>query len=60
MYEIIDTRELAKRWCLPETWIREHTRSRCSSPIPHIRAGRYIRFEWLSPKLEQWWAHHRQ
>jgi hypothetical protein len=48
---LIDSRELAKRWCVPESWIRERTRARTTDPIPHVRLGRYVRFDWLSPEL---------
>ena len=33
-YEIIDSVELAKRWVLPTSWIREQARSRATDPIP--------------------------
>ncbi len=36
MFEIIDSRKLAKRWCVPESWIRDRTRSRTSDTIPHV------------------------
>jgi hypothetical protein len=52
--ELIDAAELAKRWSLPVSWIREQTRSRASDPLPHVRFGKYVRFAWLSPELEQW------
>jgi hypothetical protein len=59
IYEVIDSAELAKRWNLPESWIREQTRHRAADPIPCVRAGRYVRFEWGSPKLLAWWAKRR-
>ena len=37
----IDCPELAKRWKLPESWIREQVRKRSDDPIPHVRFGRY-------------------
>lgn len=52
-YEFIDSRELATRWSLPETWIRERVRTRCDDPPPHVRFGKYIRFRWGSPELER-------
>jgi predicted DNA-binding transcriptional regulator AlpA len=52
--EFIDTKELAKRWCLPESWIREQVRRRCTDPLPHIKFGKYTRFRWASPELEGW------
>jgi hypothetical protein len=53
-YEFIDSKELAARWALPESWIREQVRSRASDPLPHIRFGKYVRFRWGSPELEGW------
>jgi len=53
-FEFIDCPELAKRWKLPESWIREQVRSRASDPIPHIRFGKYVRFRWGSVELDQW------
>jgi hypothetical protein len=53
-WELIDATELAKRWSLPASWIREQTRSRATDPLPHVRFGKYVRFAWLSPELEQW------
>jgi len=53
-YEFIDSKELASRWGLPESWIREHVRDRSADPIPHVRFGKYVRFRWGSPELEDW------
>lgn len=43
-YEVLTAEELAARWRVPETWVREQTRSRSKDPLPHIRLGRYVRF----------------
>ena len=54
-FEIIDCPELAKRWSLPESWIREQVRSRAAAdPIPHVRFGKYVRFRWGSAELDAW------
>lgn len=53
-YEFIDSEELALRWNLPESWVREQVRTRSTDPIPHIRFGKYVRFRWGSPELEDW------
>jgi len=53
-YEFIDCKELASRWALPVSWIREQVRSRAADPLPHIRFGKYVRFRWGSPELEGW------
>ena len=57
--EVIDAAELATRWNLPESWIREQTRTRACDPLPCIRFGRYVRFEWDSPQLAAWYARRR-
>jgi hypothetical protein len=54
--EVIDARELARHWKVPESWVRNHTRQGfVADPIPHKKLGRYTRFEWGSPKLKAWW-----
>ena len=53
-YEIIDSRELARRWTLPESWVRGHVGVDNVDPIPHLRFGRYVRFRWSSPELNSW------
>lgn len=58
--EIIDADELARRLRVPRTWVREHTRVRATDPIPHIKLGRYVRFEWGSSELNAWIANRRR
>jgi len=58
--EIIDSMEFAKRRGLPLTWVQNHTRRHCSDPIPHVKLGALVRFEWGSDELEQWWGKHRK
>jgi len=53
-YEFIDCGELAKRWNLPESWILDQVRIRSADPLPHVRFGKYVRFRWGSPELEEW------
>jgi hypothetical protein len=55
-FEVLTAEELAERWRVPESWIRDQTRSRCADPIPHVRLGRYVRFSWGSPDLSNWWT----
>lgn len=59
LYEVINSEELAKRWKVPQTWVRDYVRDRAPDPIPHVKLGRYVRFEWTGPELEDWWARHR-
>ena len=53
-YEIVTAEELASRWRVPPSWIREQTRRRCIDPLPCLRFGRYVRFQWISPELDAW------
>ena len=55
-YEVVDAIELAQRWRVPVSWIREQTRNRAADPLPCLRFGKYVRFRWQSPELEQWLA----
>lgn len=52
--EIIDSKELASRLNLPESWVRDAVRRRAIDPIPHLRFGKYVRFAWGSPELTEW------
>jgi hypothetical protein len=53
-YEFIDCKQLAVRWSVPETWVRERVRTSSDDPLPHVRFGKYVRFRWGSPELEDW------
>ena len=53
-YEFVDSKGLASRWNLPESWVREQVRARSADPLPHVRFGKYVRFRWGSPELEDW------
>ena len=57
--EIIDSKQLATRLRVPESWVRDRVRVRSDDPLPHVKIGRYVRFEWGSPDLVEWWARHR-
>jgi hypothetical protein len=57
-FEVIDADELARRWNLPVSWIRSHTRRRTLDEIPHLKCGKYVRFRWASPELEHWLSSH--
>jgi hypothetical protein len=60
--ELIESAELAARWRVPESWVRNRTRARTprEERIPCLRLGRYVRFEWGSPKLQEWLEKKRQ
>jgi excisionase family DNA binding protein len=40
--KLLDAGEVAERLNVPVSWVRESTRS---GAMPHIRLGRYVRFE---------------
>ena len=54
--ELIDSRELASRLRVPESWVRNRTRgcTPASERIPCIRLGKYVRFCWHSAELQDW------
>ena len=49
-----DSQQLAERWSVPESWVREYVRKRVTDPIPHYQFGKYVRFAWGSPELANW------
>ncbi len=59
MQEIVDAKEIANRLCVPVTWVYEHVRSRAQDPMPHLRLGRYVRFQPESPEFRAWLERHQ-
>lgn len=57
--EIIDSAELARRLSVSKRWIEDNTRVG-REPIPHMRFGRFVRYEWASPALNEWLANRRR
>jgi hypothetical protein len=53
-YEFIDSSELARRWDVPVSWIRDQVRKRAEDPLPHVNLGKYVRFLWGSPEIQAW------
>jgi len=45
--QILTLAELAERLKVSERWVYEKSRRRCLNPLPCIRIGRYLRFDWL-------------
>ena len=54
VYSILDTDGLAEKLTVKACWIRNHVQPTHPDPIPHLRLGRYVRFEWGSPQLQKW------
>ena len=44
--QIFTLSEIAGRLKVSERWVYEKTRRRCLNPLPCIRIGRYLRFNW--------------
>jgi hypothetical protein len=60
-YELLNAKELGARWKVPESWIRLYSGPSCpkeQQPIPCLRLGRYVRFRWDSPELNDWIKKH--
>lgn len=55
-----DAHDLAALLKVPVSWVREQTRKRATDPIPHLRMGRYVRFEIDSPAFGAWLQRHRK
>jgi excisionase family DNA binding protein len=45
---ILTPEEVAARLKVPPSWVYEKTRARCRNPMPCLRLGRYIRFDWTA------------
>jgi hypothetical protein len=45
--------ELATRWKVTASWVRKQLAS-ADDPLPHVKMGRYVRFLWASPELNDW------
>lgn len=50
MEEILTPTQVAERLQVKSSWVYEQTRERAevrnSDPLPHIKMGRYLRFDW--------------
>jgi excisionase family DNA binding protein len=46
--QILTLKEVAERLKVSERFIYEKTRRRSQNPLPVIRIGRYLRFDWTS------------
>lgn len=58
--DLCDAKELASRLKVPISWVREQSRSRAADPIPHIKLGRYVRYERNSPAFKTWLERRRK
>jgi predicted DNA-binding transcriptional regulator AlpA len=48
--EILTPQQVAERLQVPVSWVYEQSRNRSSirvpDPLPHMKLGRYLRFDW--------------
>jgi excisionase family DNA binding protein len=49
--ELLTVEEVAQRFKVPRTWVYAAVRGRTRRKLPHVRIGRYIRFEETAVKL---------
>jgi excisionase family DNA binding protein len=45
---ILTLEEVAARLKVSPRWVYEKSRRRCQNPMPAMRIGRYLRFDWLT------------
>ena len=59
---LLTASDVAELLSVPESWVREHTRS---GRIPHVQLGRYVRYRqeavvrWVSDQEETSWRKYR-
>lgn len=59
---LLTASDVAELLAVPESWVREHTRS---GRIPHVQLGRYVRYrqaavvDWVTAQGETAWRKHR-
>lgn len=52
--QILTLEEVADRLKVSKRWVYEKSRRRCLDPLPAIRIGRYLRFNWVDVSA---WLH---
>jgi excisionase family DNA binding protein len=61
---LLTATEVAELLAVPESWVREQSRRPDGDAIPHLRLGRYVRFErdavvgWLDGQRAGRWRKH--
>ena len=55
--ELLTVEELADRLKVPASWIYQRTRCRGHDRLPHIKIGKYLRFE--EKAVQSWLGRHR-
>jgi predicted DNA-binding transcriptional regulator AlpA len=49
--QILTLDEIAARLKTSKRWVYEKSRKRCLDPLPTIRIGRYLRFNWIDVSI---------
>jgi hypothetical protein len=57
-HDLMDVSETARALHVPVSWVYERTRRRGRDRIPHIKLGKYLRFE--STQVREWVKELRQ
>lgn len=55
--QILTLPEVAERLKVSQRWVYEKSRRRCQNPLPAIRIGRYLRFDWTDIST---WLHEQK
>jgi predicted DNA-binding transcriptional regulator AlpA len=62
MEDILTPEQLAQRLQVKPSWVYEQTRDRAgirsTDPLPHIKMGRYLRFDWCD--VLAWLERHKK
>jgi hypothetical protein len=53
-YEVVDAEEIARRLKVKPSWVYDQVRSDAEDPMPHLRLGRWVRFQPDSPEFQAW------
>jgi hypothetical protein len=57
--ELLTVDDLARLWKLPKSWVYERTRRRGREQLPHVKLGKYLRFEeWAVRQYLERQRHH--
>ena len=52
--------DLASHLGVPKTWVYDRTRENGPEVIPHLKLGKYVRFNPESEAFQKWLADHEQ
>ena len=55
--KLLTVEDLAALLKVPTSWIYRRTRDRCRERLPHIKIGKYLRFE--EKAVQSWLGRHR-